>query len=135
MQYGKNYDTYGFHLASLFLLIFCLLNYKIVFVFLIIIYLKKKKLFYSFFFFFFIHFRVSSFVDVECTNRCQARTRRPVAIPLTDLPIQLSKYQELPGSRYSYKMIGLMLLLAYSERAATGLNMIMSHPLLARQKY
>ena len=48
----------GLHLATLFLLIFCLPNYKIVSVVLIIMYLKKKNDFF-----------IYKFLDVECTNR------------------------------------------------------------------
>ena len=46
---------YGLHLASLFLLIFCLLNYKLVFDVLMIIICIKKKMNL---FFFFLNFRL-----------------------------------------------------------------------------
>ena len=40
---------------------------------------------------------------------------RAVAILLTDMPIQLPKYQGLLGSSCGYQMAGVMLLLANSE--------------------
>ena len=65
---------YGLHLASLFLLIFCLPNYKIVFDFLVLMYSKIKNDFIRFFFLIF-EYPVFSALNIQIDAR---QGRRPV---------------------------------------------------------